>query len=106
MSEELHPLKRLAESILYIFTLPEREAYIDDYHGYITKDESEIRIFVCNVGLNLLLQIVAISFVTIHYCIFHEIIGPQKNQKFHLSMYFYTKSKAVKPNENNFRCRG
>ena len=72
MKEELNPLKRLAESILYVFTLPEREAFIDENHGYVTKDESERRLFVCDLGLNLILQIVAFVFVTIHFFFYHR----------------------------------
>ena len=75
MSEEQHPLRRLAESILYVFTLPEREAYIDENYGYIKKYESEKRIFMCNVGLNLFLQIVSIVFLTLNFCLFDVTQG-------------------------------
>ena len=60
----MNPLKELAESILYTFTLPEREAYIDQNQGYITKDESDKRIFKVIVGVHVALQIMAI-FLTI-----------------------------------------
>ena len=75
MKEELNPLKRLAESILYVFTLPEREAFIDDNQGYVTNRESERRIFICNLGLNLMLQIVAVGFVILHFSFYHDILG-------------------------------
>ena len=73
MKEELNPLKRLAESILYVFTLPEREAFIDDNQGFVTKHESERRIFICSLGLNLMLQIVAVGFVILQFSFYHEI---------------------------------
>ena len=73
MKEELNPLKRLAESILYVFTLPEREAFIDNNQGFVTKHESERRIFICSLGLNLMLQIVAVGFVILQFSFYHEI---------------------------------
>ena len=82
MSEEQHPLRRLAESILYVFTLPEREAYIDEDHGYITKYESEKRILMCNVGLNLCLQIVTIVFLTLNFCLFDVTQGQKYLSKY------------------------
>ena len=75
MKEELNPLKRFAESILYVFTLPEREAFIDDNQGFVTKHESERRIFICSLGLNLMLQIVAVGFAILHFSFYHEIFG-------------------------------
>ena len=48
MFKEYKNLKKFAEGILYAFTLPERQAYIDEDKGnvYITENESEKRIFV------------------------------------------------------------
>ena len=86
MKEELNPLKRLAESILYVFTLPEREAFIDDNQGFVTKHESERRIFICNLGLNLMLQIVAVGFVILQFSFYHEILGLQQSQLNNWSM--------------------
>ena len=86
MKEELNPLKRLAESILYVFTLPEREAFIDDNQGFVTKHESERRIFICNLGLNLMLQIVAVGFVILHFSFYHEILGLPQRQLNNWSM--------------------
>ena len=86
MKEELNPLKRLAESILYVFTLPEREAFIDDNQGFVTKHESERRIFICNLGLNLMLQIVAVAFVILHFSFYHEIFGLRQRKLNNWSM--------------------
>ena len=66
MSKEKHSLRRLAESILCVITLLKWNAYIDK------KCESEKRIFMCNVGLNLCLQIVTIVFLTIWIGLFDE----------------------------------
>ena len=82
MSKEQHPLRKLAESILYVFTLPEREAYIDENHGYITKYESEKRIFICNAGLNICLQIVTIMFLTLHFSFWHGLFDDTQGQKY------------------------
>ena len=86
MKEELNPLKRLAESILYVFTLPEREAFIDDNQGFVTKHESERRIFICNLGLNLMLQVVAVAFVILHFSFYHEIFGLRQRKLNNWSM--------------------
>ena len=77
MSKEQHPLRKLAESILYVFTLPEREAYIDENHGYITKYESEKRIFKCNLGFNVCLQVVIIVLLTLHFSFWDDVTQKQ-----------------------------
>ena len=82
MSKEQNPLRSLAESILYVFTLPDREAYIDEDYGYITKYESEKRIFICNMGLNLCLQIVTVVFLTLHFSFGLGLFDVTQKQKY------------------------
>ena len=103
MNEELNPLKRLAESILYVFTLPEREAFIDENQGYVNKHESEKRILICNLGLNLMLQVVTIACVTIHFSFYHEILGPQQRLLNNLSMYILNQVIEQKKTKKNFQ---
>ena len=66
MSKEKHSVRRLAESILCVFTLLKRNAYIDK------KCESEKWIFMCNVGLNLCLHIVTIVVLTFWIGLFDD----------------------------------
>ena len=89
----MNPLKELAESILYTFTLPEREAYIDQNQGYITKDESDKRIFKVIVVLHVTLQIMTL-FLTIVIAIqydHHLVLNiPGKNSKYALKIHILT----------------
>ena len=95
----MNPLKELAESILYTFTLPEREAYIDQNQGYITKDESDKRIFKVIVVLHVTLQIMTL-FLTIVIAIQHDLVLniPGKNSKnvFGLIYYFLNQFQPLK----------
>ena len=88
----MNPLKELAESILYTFTLPEREAYIDQNQGYITKDESDKRIFKVIVVLHVTLQIMTL-FLTIVIAIQYDHLVlniPGKNSKNALKIHILT----------------
>ena len=95
----MNPLKELAESILYTFTLSEREAYIDQNQGYITKDESDKRIFKVIVVLHVTLQIMTL-FLTIVIAIQHDLVLniPGKNSKkvFGLIYYFLNQFQPLK----------
>ena len=97
----MNSLKELAESILYTFTLPEREAYIDQNQGYITKDESDKRIFKVIVVLHVTLQIMTL-FLTIVISLQHDpdlvLNIPGKNSKnvFGLIYYFLNQFQPLK----------
>ena len=70
-----HTMQDLVENITELFSRPVRKRYIDEDRGYVTREESEFRLFICNVGFNICLQIVLIVLVSIHFA--YEVQEPK-----------------------------
>ena len=68
-------MQDLVENISKLFSRPVRKRYIDDDRGYVTREESEVRLFICNVGFNVCLQIVLVTLMGVHFA--YEKIEPK-----------------------------
>ena len=74
-STENITMQDLVENISKLFSRPTRKRYIDEDRGYVTREESEFRLFICNVGFSICLQIVLIVLVSVHFS--YEIEEPK-----------------------------
>ena len=60
-----------AESFNNIFILPQREAFIDEDNGIISKIESEKRLFIFGIVLNLISQMIILGLIGLQLTYFH-----------------------------------
>ena len=74
-STENITMQDLVENISKLFSRPTRKRYIDENRGYVSREESEFRLFICNVGFSICLQIVLIVLVSVHFS--YEIEEPK-----------------------------